>query len=29
VRFPMNLFPKLVDGIFKILLDMIVEFTLQ
>jgi hypothetical protein len=29
VRFPMKLLPKLVDGIFKILLDMIVEFTLQ
>ncbi len=29
MRLPMKLLPKLVDGIFKILLDMIVEFTLQ
>ena len=29
VRFPMKLLAKLVDGIFKNLLDMIVEFTLQ
>ena len=29
VRFSMKLLTKLVDGIFKNLLDMIVEFTLQ
>jgi hypothetical protein len=29
MRYPMKLLVKLVNGIFKKLLDMIVEFTLQ